>query len=69
MAEEECYIESKTCVVCKHFIPFMASAGICKAEEGCACERMIDCMITCRNGKFEYDGGRPEKGDTNVTLD
>lgn len=54
MTEEECYKESKTCCVCKNFAWFIGSAGICTADDGCTCDRMVDCMSTCRNNKFEY---------------
>ena len=54
MTETEYYKENKMCCVCNNFMPFMGSAGVCKAENGCACQRMIDCMDICRNNKFEY---------------
>lgn len=53
IAEDLMMVRDQCCCVCKHFTWFMGSAGICNANDGCACTRMRDCMDVCNCGKFE----------------
>lgn len=53
IAEYLMLVHDQCCCICKHFAWFMGSAGICNANDGCACTRMRDYMDVCNCDKFE----------------
>ena len=44
---------NKKCAICKHFRPFMATAGFCGKSTGCLCRDMRDMFDKCDCGKFK----------------
>lgn len=53
MISEHEWLKEKPCAACKHFYPYMGSAGICEAKEGCSANRMKDCCDYCDCGRFK----------------